>query len=164
MSRDELIRHMHGVTAGYHQHYSTVRTTATSLVLPLGLVASIEFLSLCATTRIGPWPGVVLVLFVVAVTMYLNLVFTRWSRIARRAERLYEAEMLDARGEASGAAEGFRHRFRRLSGEPEREQAPRETIGLLDRENWRDPFLSGALLFSLLYAAWYVVAAGTACT
>jgi hypothetical protein len=160
----EIVKHMHGVTASYHQHYSTVRTTATSLVMPLGLVASITFLNSCGSAGMNPWWGIGLVAFVVTVTLYLNLVFTCWSRIARRCERAYEEEMLRFRDPGDGLPIGFRHRFRRVSGEEDWKSAMGDPIRLWQIENLRDPFMYGAALFSLLYLAGYVFAAGSVCT
>ena len=164
LTRDEIVKHMHSVTAAYHQHYSTVRTTSTSLVMPLVLVASISFLNSCQSARISPWWGIGLVAFAVAVTIYLNLVFTCWSRIARRCERAYEQEMLRFRDGGDGLPLGFRHRFRHLSGEEAWTSRIDAPIRLLQRENLRDPFMYGTVIFSLIYLAGYVVAAGTVCT
>ncbi len=172
LTRDELLKHMHGIAAGYHQHYSTVRTTATALVMPLGFIASITMLTLCQDLTDGRFWAMALVGFVVVVTTFLNLIFAQWSAIARRAERFYEEELQAGRARPGETQIGFRHLFSQLArpagdargGTADRETwlghvrrallgaAPRKPrprlapIGRFSRSTLRDPFLRAAIL------------------
>lgn len=121
-----LIRHMHDVAGKYHLHFSTVRTASNSLIIPIGLTASV--LMLDGTDRIGWLFPILFVLFVVVFALALNLVFASWSRAALRIERYYERMLADqdylAAHRFDAQAHGFRHLFYRITGGS---QEPSET-------------------------------------
>ena len=49
----DLLEHMHDTAGRYYLHFSTVRTTATSLVAPIGILASMTLVVNCKTYHDG---------------------------------------------------------------------------------------------------------------
>jgi hypothetical protein len=93
----------------YHLHFSAVRTISTSLVLPIGLLASINLVAYWS--YFGRVFLLFFVILIVAATLFLNVIFSGWSQACRRIERYYEVCMgKDVPFDYT--IHGFRHIFR----------------------------------------------------
>jgi len=112
----DLIREMRKTAGDYHLHFSTVRTASNSLIVPIGILASINLLDGCtaATRGLGMW----LVVFVFGVALALNVTFAKWSRACRRIERYYERLLAAETMRYDPELHGFRHVFRTLLEDP----------------------------------------------
>ncbi len=137
------LRHLHGVAAQYHQHFSTVRTLSSSLLIPTGFIGTIQML-----VAEQPPPILVPLLFfgfVWAMALVLNITFARWSDVCRKLERRYEKDLMTADQSWDHARLGFRHAFHELN-KKEGEGEP----------NPYDPFfkalVGGGILYLLGYA------------
>jgi hypothetical protein len=112
----QLIREMRKTAGDYHLHFSTVRTASNSLIVPIGILASINLLDHCRAAQ-GLAP-MLLILFVFGVALALNVAFASWSRACRRIERYYERLLADDTVRYEPARHGFRHVFRTVTVEP----------------------------------------------
>jgi hypothetical protein len=112
----QLIREMRKTAGDYHLHFSTVRTASNSLIVPIGILASINLLGDCRTAQ-GAAP-LLLIVFVFGVACALNVAFASWSRACRRIERYYEMLLADDTVRYDAARHGFRHVFRSVTVDP----------------------------------------------
>jgi hypothetical protein len=162
ISRDSL-KSMHDIAGKYHLHYSSVRTTATSLVLPIGILTSITMLTNCHGGIRTPMR---LLVFVIVSTLFLNALFAKWSRACRHIERYYEG-MMSSDDMFEPQSHGFRHLFRlviRKKGfwypiwkKDKKEAFLREIPDNLrplffwNPKVWLDPFVYAILILGLVY-------------
>ena len=107
----ELFKYMHDTAGKYHLHYSNVRTTATSLILPIGILASVNLL--IYRSQASSIFAILFIIFVYVTTIVLNIIFTRWSRVCRHLERYYELKMT-GNDIYKPNEHGFGHIFRQL--------------------------------------------------
>jgi hypothetical protein len=157
---DTYIRHMHDTAGKYHLHYSTVRTTSTSLLVPIGILASITLLVNCP--RGGYYFPIALIIFIVASTLVLNMIFTRWSRACRHIERYYE-EMKEKGIAFELQIHGFRNLFHHvIVGNQQRIDLP-NALRTTKLSNWLDPFVITIIIFGITYLIIYVFALRTVC-
>lgn len=125
----ELLQHYHGEAAEYHRHFSSMRTGALSIAVPIFVISSIEIANNAGFMRTGGAFALafLFVLILFAACHVLNIVFAAWSTNCRHIERYYEScidlatEKQFAGTAASPAAAayddtrapiGFRHLFR----------------------------------------------------
>jgi hypothetical protein len=166
ISRDAL-KSMHDIAGKYHLHYSSVRTTATSLVLPIGILTSVTMLTNCHGGIRTPMR---LLVFVIVSTLFLNVIFAKWSRACRHIERYYEG-MMSSDDLFEPQSHGFRHLFRLVIRNkgfwyPFRKKA--DKVALLNEipanlrplffwnpKVWVDPFVYAILILGLVYLAIY---------
>jgi hypothetical protein len=131
-----ILQHMHDTAGKYYLHFSTVRTTATSLVTPIGILASVNLLVNCQPP--ASMFAIYFLIFIIATTLFLNFQFAVWSAACRRIERRFE-EQLTVPATFNPATQGFRHIF----------QA---------NIKWRDGFdvfTVAVIIFDLIYLAIY---------
>lgn len=154
----DILKHMHDVAGKYHLHYSTVRTTATSLVLPIGLLASITLLTNCSDGIRVPMRFLI---FIIIATFFLNTLFARWSRACRHLERYYEEEMERNFGFAMQKY-GFRHLFRKKIRKirPVRASnkdpiSPLARLSPYNPKTWLDPFVWSILVLGIVFLWFY---------
>jgi hypothetical protein len=148
----DLLRHMHDVAGKYHLHYSAVRTTATSLVLPIGLLASITLLTNCTNGIRIPMRFLI---FIIITTLFLNMLFARWSRACRHLERYYEEE-IGRNASFNQNKHGFRHLFRQKIRKipPSQIHAVSDSLGRLSPftlKTWLDPFVWAILIMGVVF-------------
>jgi hypothetical protein len=127
----DIVRHMHDTAGKYYLHFSTVRTTATSLVTPIGILASVSLLVYCQ--KPASMFAIYFLIFIIATTL-----FAVWSAASRSIERKYE-EQLRSPGRFDPGTEGFRHIFRDYC-------KPGEGF---------DVFTIGVIIFGLIYLGLY---------
>jgi hypothetical protein len=152
---------MHDTAGKYHLHYSTVRTTSTSLLIPIGILASITLLVNCP--RGGYYFPIVLIVFIVAATLVLNMIFTRWSRACRHIERYYE-EMRVNGISFNLAHHGFRNLFHHvIVGKQEGPDRLPSVLRGTKLSNWIDPFVINIMIFGVIYLIIYVFALRAVC-
>lgn len=169
-SATDIIEHMHSTASQYHLHFSTVRTTSTSLVLPIGLLASVTMIAYPSFGCVFP---IFFVAFIVVTSLYLNIVFSGWSRACRRIERYYES-LLHTATAYDPQLHAFRHVFAVISPMALSCKAKREAnsrymecknkdatfptrIKWLSRDWINDPFVTSILLFGPIYLIIYAL-------
>jgi hypothetical protein len=159
----DSIRYMHDVTGKYHTHYSIVRTTTTSLLLPIGILASTTLMINCNTT--GALFPFLFLLFIITATIVLNMIFSRWSRACRHIERYYE-NLIDKQIPFDANIHGFRHIFGKVIRKTTRtasESALPPSLSWCRPRNWLDPFITSIAVFGLIYLIFYSVALNRTC-
>lgn len=176
---NDLLKHMHDAAGKYHIHFSTVRATTTSLLVPIGIIASISLLLGCEKT--GKVMPVFFVLFVILTTLALNLLFSSWSRACLRIERFYEM-LMDKEGSYDAKSYGFRHLFYYITkgqqesgdsgihGDEQNSPVKTEISDHLktihwfkSRAAWKDPFVFITITAGIVYLAFYVTALNVMC-
>ncbi|MFP4125085.1 MAG: hypothetical protein ACLFU0_00340 [Alphaproteobacteria bacterium] len=123
----QLIREMRKTAGDYHLHFSTVRTASNSLIVPIGILASINLLGDCRAVQSAS--PILLIVFVFGVAFALNVAFASWSRACRRIERYYETLLGDDTVRYEPSRHGFRHVFRSVTVEPRTAERRREEDG-----------------------------------
>jgi len=153
----DMFKTMHDVAGKYHLHYSTVRTTATSLVLPIGILASVTLLVACPHG--GVRVPIRLLIFIIISTLFLNILFAKWSRACRHIERYYEGLMAQ-NAVFDANVHGFRHLFRFLIRGAKKAGLPAVPVGLNTLSSWNpkvwiDPFVLAILILGFVYLYFY---------
>lgn len=169
MEKDyELKKHMHSIASQYHLHFSNVRTASTSLLLPIGLFASVNMLVQCPKSAI--FFPIFFITFIFLVTFLLNAVFSGWSRACRRIERYYEVKLNNNDG-YNPEIDGFRHIFRVItpifgktqSSSSQPDNFPKPLRWFRIDGDWVDPFVIFVIAFSIIYTILYVIALDKVC-
>jgi hypothetical protein len=144
----ELVRHMHEMCGHYHMHFSTVRTAATALIVPIGLGISVDLLDAGRAAVLGRFPYVLFML-VALLVVTLNVVFSAFSKRCRLIERYLETQLADGIAFDQGR-HGFRHLFWCADGTvPGLDPRPRWT----EPGTWWDVFMWPTLAGAVLYLA-----------
>jgi hypothetical protein len=148
----EVLRYMHDTASRYHLHYSNVRSTASSLYLSIGILASIFLL--INRLQVGRFFPSIFMIFVFVTTLAFNMVFARWSRACRQLERYYEVKMNSCKPYNS-KEHGFRHVFRQIVLSSEYPNTPPEDFP--PNVTWKmDEFCLGISIFGGVYTATYI--------
>lgn len=159
-TEDTYIRHMHDTAGKYHLHYSTVRTTSTSLLIPIGILASMTLLVRCP--RGGYYFPIAFIFFILVSTLAVNGIFTRWSRACRHIERYYE-EMTAKGIDFKLQNHGFRNLFHHvITGDQEIKDLPK-VLRIRPLSNWIYPFVKNIIVFGIIYLIMYTFALRAVC-
>jgi hypothetical protein len=150
----DVLRYMHEIASKYHLHYSTVRSTASSLFLAIGMLTSV--LLLINKTEVGRGFPSIFIVFVFITTIGFNLLFSKWSRACRQLERYYEIKM-GANTSYTSRTHGFRHIFRQLILLKEYPNPPPQDFPPPNLSWNIDEFVIGVTIFGGFYAGLYLL-------
>jgi len=150
----DVLRYMHEIASKYHLHYSTVRSTASSLFLAIGMLTSV--LLLINKTEVGRGFPSIFIVFVFITTIWFNLLFSKWSRACRQLERYYEIKMGHTTSYTS-RTHGFRHIFRQLILLKEYPNPPPQDFPPPNLSWNIDEFVIGVAIFGGFYAGLYLL-------
>lgn len=150
----DVLRYMHEIASKYHLHYSTVRSTSSSLFLAIGILTSV--ILLINKTQVGQGFPSIFIIFVLITAIGFNLLFSKWSRACRQLERYYEIKMGDGTS-YTYRTHGFRHIFRQLILLKEYPNQPPQDFPPPNKSWNIDEFVIGITMFGGVYTIIYLL-------
>lgn len=136
----KMFLQMHDTAGKYHLHFSTVRTTSLSLILPIGILASVTLLREPCNQYLTYF-SYLFVVIIVAISIRLNFIFSKWSSRSRSIEQYYENCIRD-----NVLFDPEEHAFRNLW---------KHQRGIKEGNEW-DEFTSMTIIGGMLYLLLYI--------